>query len=92
MARFVEADLLAHLRDQCIEGMRLLAMYCHIHQPVLGPSANQLELLRAYRNRVKYEAMEASSAQTRVYYEAVRRIYDAIKDHPLRIVAGRQRQ
>ncbi len=70
--------------------LRLLTIHCHVNHPALVPAAAQLELLRIYRNRVKYEGMEATAGQTRLYFEAVRRIHDTVRDDPLRILQSRR--
>ena len=70
--------------------IRVLRLYVQSHVPALSRQAAQLDLLRTYRHRVKYDGAEAPLAQTKLYYDVVSGIYQAIKDLPLEILGARR--
>ena len=72
------------------KAIRLLVLYLQSSVPALAKRASQLELLRTYRHRVKYDGADAPMAQTSTYYNVVKGAYDAIKDEPLRLLSERQ--
>ena len=73
------------------KAIRLLVLYLQSSVPALANRASQLELLRTYRHRVKYEGADAPMAQTSTYYNVVKGVYDMIKDEPLRLLSERQK-
>jgi hypothetical protein len=143
--RVTQADVLAHLREHCVEGVedpferiqscidgvgqdlasaaddvnayrsrtaasdledaamlmgeahhwraiRLLVLYLQANVPALARQASQLELLRTYRHRVKYEGAEAPMAQTKLYFDLMKSVYETLKGEPLRLVSERQKR
>jgi hypothetical protein len=74
------------------KAIRLLVLYLQSSVPALARKAGQLEMLRIYRHRVKYEGVDAPMAQTRMHYEIVRAAYERIKDEPLRLLSERQKR
>jgi len=73
------------------KAIRLLVLYLQSSVPALAKRASQLELLRTYRHRVKYDGADAPMAQTSTYYNVVKGVYDTIKDEPLRLLSERQK-
>jgi hypothetical protein len=71
--------------------VRVLVLYLQSSVPALADKASQFELLRSYRNRVKYDGAEAPMAQTRAYFSLLVTCHEAIKHDPLRLLAERQK-
>jgi len=72
--------------------IRVLVLYLQSEVPALADKASQLELLRSYRNRVKYDGAEAPMAQTRAYFTLLRFCVEALGDDPLRLLGERQKR
>jgi hypothetical protein len=72
--------------------IRLLVLYLQANVPALARQASQLELLRTYRHRVKYEGAEAPMAQTKLYFDLMKSVYETLKGEPLRLVSERQKR
>ncbi len=70
--------------------IQILRLYVQSCVPPVSRLASQLDLLRTYRHRVKYDGADAPMEQTRLYFGVVKAIYDAIKNEPLRILSERQ--